>query len=117
LSPDSRQLSAGESHLIKRHTADVKLNVKMSCKKYLTYDYPQTSQQRLLDLARYVGADVAMDRAGKGELVQKLEQQLIELLDKEAVVFMPSGRMAQLVALKLWCNRLFPGSRYIREAI
>jgi len=90
--------------LIKRHAADVKLNVKMSCRKFLTYDYPQTAQQRLLDLARYAGADTAMDRAGKGELVEKLGQRLTELLDKEAVVFMPSGRMAQLIALKLWCN-------------
>jgi threonine aldolase len=91
--------------LIKRHTADVKLNVKMGCKKFLTYDYPQTAQQRLLDLARYAGPDVAMDRPGRGELFEKLEHQLIELLGKEAVVFMPSGRMAQLIALKLWCDR------------
>jgi threonine aldolase len=91
--------------LINSHTADVKLNVKMSCKKFLTYDYPQTAQQRLLDLARHVRADVAMDRAGKGELVDELEHWLIKLLGKEAVVFMPSGRMAQLIALKLWCDR------------
>jgi threonine aldolase len=77
----------------------------MRCKKYLTYDYPQTAQQRLLDLARYAGADVAMDRPGKGELFEKLEHRLIELLGKEAVVFMPSGRMAQMIALKLWCDR------------
>jgi threonine aldolase len=98
-------LLEGGSHLIKRHAADVKVNVKMRCKKFLTYDYPQTAQQRLLDLARHAGADVAMDRAGKGELVEKLEHRLIKLLDKEAVVFMPSGRMAQLIALKLWCER------------
>jgi threonine aldolase len=91
--------------LIKRHTADVKVNVKMRCKKYLTYDYPQTAQQRLLELARYAGADVAMDRPGRGELFERLELRLIELLGKEAVVFMPSGRMAQMIALKLWCDR------------
>jgi threonine aldolase len=77
----------------------------MRCKKFLTYDYPQTAQQRLLELARYAGDDVAMDRGGKGELVVKLEARLIQLLGKEAVVFMPSGRMAQLIALKLWCDR------------
>jgi len=91
--------------LIKRHTADDKVNVKIRCKQFLTYDYPQTAQQRLHDLARYVGADVAMDRPGKGELFEKLEHQLIELLGKEAVAFMPSGRMAQMIALKLWCDR------------
>ena len=41
----------------------------------------------------------------RGELVEQLEHRLIELLGKEAVVFMPSGRMAQLIALKLWCDR------------
>lgn len=89
----------------KRKAANVKANVKKRCKKFLTYDYPQTAQQRLLDLARYAGSDAAMDRAGQGELVDQLEHRLIELLGKEAVVFMPSGRMAQLIALKLWCER------------
>ncbi len=105
LSPPGRIAPAGESHLIKRHAAGVKANVKMRCKKFLTYDYPQTAQQRLLDLARYAGADVAMDRPGKGELFERLEHRLIELLGKQAVVFMPSGRMAQMIALKLWCDR------------
>ena len=90
--------------MIKRHAAGVKQHVKMRCTKYLTYDYPQTAQQRLHDLAGYVGADVPMDRPGKGELFEKLEHRLIELLDKEAVIFMPSGRMAQMIALKLWCD-------------
>jgi len=58
----------------------------------------------LLDLAGYVGADVAMDRPGRGELFEMLEHQLTELLDKEAVIFMPSGRMAQMIALNLWCD-------------
>ncbi len=91
--------------MIKRNAAGVKANVKKRCKQFLTYDYPQTAQQRLLDLARYAGADAAMDRAGKGELVEQLVHRLTELLAKEAVVFMPSGRMAQLIALKLWCDR------------
>jgi threonine aldolase len=96
---------AEENLSMKRHPADIKADVKKACKKFLTYDYAQTAQQRLLDLAQYVGDEVAMDRAGKGELVEQLEDKLIELLDKEAVVFMPSGRMAQLIALKLWCER------------
>jgi hypothetical protein len=49
--------------LIKRHAADVNLNVKMGCKKFLTYDYPQTARQRLRDLAGDPGADVAMDQS------------------------------------------------------
>lgn len=90
--------------MIKRNTADVKANVKKRCKKFLTYDYPQTAQQRLLDLARYIDSSTEMDRPGRGELVEQLEKRMTELLGKEAVVFMPSGRMAQLIALKLWCE-------------
>jgi threonine aldolase len=105
LSPVAGVAAEGESHLIKRHAAGVKNDVKMRCKKFLTYDYPQTAQQRLLELARYAGPDVAMDRPGKGELFEQLEQRLVKLLDKEAVAFMPSGRMAQMIALKLWCDR------------
>lgn len=91
--------------MAKSNLSQAKARAKKRCKKFLSYDYPQTAQQRLLDLARYVDADTAMDRAGKGELVERLEQRLISLLDKEAVVFMASGRMAQLIALKIWTQR------------
>jgi len=90
---------------VKSNLSDVKASAKKRCKKFLSYDYPQTAQQRLLDLAGYVGADAAMDRAGTGELVEQLEQRLISLLGKEAVVFMASGKMAQMLALKIWTER------------
>jgi threonine aldolase len=91
--------------LVKSNLSQVKASAKKRCKKFLSYDYPQTAQQRLLDLARYVDADTAMDRAGRGELVEQLEKRLTSLLDKEAVVFMASGKMAQLIALKIWTER------------
>jgi threonine aldolase len=91
--------------LLKNNFSQAKARAKKRCKKFLSYDYPQSARQRLLDLARYVGTDAAMDRAGTGELVEELEQRLISLLRKEAVVFMSSGKMAQLIALKIWTER------------
>jgi threonine aldolase len=48
------------------------------------------------------------DRYGKGARVERLEARIAELLGKEAAVFMPSGTMAQQIALRIWCDRRGP---------
>lgn len=45
------------------------------------------------------------DRYGSGALIDAFEQKIATLLGKEAAVFMPSGTMAQQIALRLWCDR------------
>jgi len=51
------------------------------------------------------------DRYGEGERLQRLEGRIAELLAKEAAVFMPSGTMAQQIALRIWSDRR--GSRTV----
>lgn len=51
--------------------------------------------------ARGAEADVY----GEGGLLAALEQQVASLLGKEAAVFMPSGVMAQLIAVRLYTER------------
>jgi threonine aldolase len=51
------------------------------------------------------------DRYGDGELIGSFERKVASLLGKPAAVFMPSGTMAQLIALRIWCERA--GSRRI----
>lgn len=46
-------------------------------------------------------ADVPGDRYGEGELPERLEARVAGLLGKEAAVWLPSGTMAQQVALRL----------------
>ena len=45
------------------------------------------------------------DRYGEGELIEGFERKVATLLGKAAAVFMPSGTMAQLIALRIWCGR------------
>jgi threonine aldolase len=44
------------------------------------------------------------DHYGREGFVTELEKEVAELLGKEAAVFMPSGTMAQPIALRLWAD-------------
>ncbi|MTJ83645.1 MAG: threonine aldolase [Telmatospirillum sp.] len=48
---------------------------------------------------------VARDFYGEGELIAGLERKVAGLLGKQAAVFMPTGKMAQAVALRIWTER------------
>lgn len=52
------------------------------------------------------GEDQAtVDRYGRGELAERLERRVAELLGKDAAVWMPSGTMAQQIALRIHAER------------
>lgn len=80
-------------------------SVRASCTKFLSYDYPISAKQMMQRLADYAPPELPHDDFGRGELFDLLEGRLARLLGKEAAVFMPTGRMAQLVGLKLWCQK------------
>ena len=48
----------------------------------------------------------AADRYGDGDLIQSFEAKVAALLGKPAAAFMVSGTMAQLIALRIWCERV-----------
>jgi threonine aldolase len=62
-------------------------------------------RDRLEELARLVDERERPDRYGEGERLERLERRTAELLGKDAAVFMPSGTMAQQIALRIWCDR------------
>ncbi|HEX9390579.1 MAG TPA: beta-eliminating lyase-related protein [Usitatibacteraceae bacterium] len=45
------------------------------------------------------------DVYGSGRLINEFEQKIASLLGKPAAVFMPSGTMAQQIALRIWSER------------
>jgi threonine aldolase len=49
--------------------------------------------------------DERPDRYGSGERIERLERRVADLLGQEAAVFMPSGTMAQQIALRIWSER------------
>lgn len=71
----------------------------------LAHHARRSIRQVLLDLAEHVGGDVGEDHYGTGEVVESFEQRVADLLGKEAAVLMPSGTMAQQIALRIWCDR------------
>ncbi len=49
--------------------------------------------------------DLAFDRYGEAPWLAEFEARIAVELGKEAAVFMPSGTMAQQIALRIWCDR------------
>jgi threonine aldolase len=45
------------------------------------------------------------DMYGSGARIERLESRVAELLGKEGAVFMPTGTMAQQIALRIWSER------------
>jgi threonine aldolase len=62
-------------------------------------------REHLHELADATGEDERVDLYGSGERIERLEQRVAALLGKEAAVFMPSGTMAQPIALRIWSER------------
>lgn len=66
---------------------------------------PLTLAEELRRLADWCEAgEVLHDMYGEGALVQGFERKLADLLGKPAAVFMPSGVMAQLAAVRIWAE-------------
>ena len=62
-------------------------------------------REQLERLTQLVDATERRDRYGEGERLERLERRTAQLLGKEAGAFMPSGTMAQQIALRIWCDR------------
>jgi threonine aldolase len=77
----------------------------LQCERTLNGHPPQSMRAELLALAETVGPDEQPDRYGGGALIEAFEREIAELLGKEAAVFMPSGTMAQQIALRIWSAR------------
>ncbi len=59
----------------------------------------------LKEAFEHVDGKTGSDHYGNGELIEQFQQQMAEVLGKQAAVFFPSGTMAQQIALRIWCDR------------
>lgn len=75
------------------------------CERFLNGHGPLRPKEALAELAGHVGSDEEPDMYGAGALIEQFEREIAALLGQEAAVFMPSGTMAQQIALRLWCDR------------
>jgi threonine aldolase len=87
--------------------------IRSACPRRLAGGPPEERRPHavLTQLVAMVQAGVEQDTYGEGSLVEDLEARVAELLGKQAAVFMPSGTMAQQIALRIWCDRA--GSRTV----
>jgi threonine aldolase len=79
--------------------------VRRACTRFLTHHYPVTPHAALGDLAAWADPGLEGDRYGGGPLIADFEAELAALLGKEAALFLPSGTMAQPIALRIWADR------------
>ena len=75
------------------------------CNKFFGYRPANTFAERMQEIVQSEYAKIPLDHYGNGGFVTLLEQEVAELLGHEAAVFMPSGTMAQQIALRIWCDQ------------
>ncbi len=57
------------------------------------------------DMADALDGDEYPDRYGEGGQITAFEAEIAAMFGKETAVFMPSGTMAQQIAIRIWCER------------
>jgi threonine aldolase len=75
-----------------------------SCERWLAGRRPVTAAELLRSAAEGLPADGRPDQYGEGELVEGFERRVTELLGTADGVLMPSGTMAQQIALRIHCD-------------
>ncbi len=95
-------LKKGEKLMVNRTK-----EVLTKCDNSLYGHYPHfVSMKKILqELQEYVKEDEYGDDYGEGDYIANFEKQIADLLGKESAVFMPSGTMAQQIALRIWCEK------------
>src|SRR5688572_4271825 len=79
--------------------------VLAACERFASGHGRQAPHDVLAELAAWTDAGIARDTYGKGEVIEGFGRDVAQLLGTEAAVFMPSGTMAQQIAMRLWCDR------------
>jgi threonine aldolase len=92
--PDTRILSEDERRAI-----------FLTCERFLSGYAPQRPAETLAALAREAAETPEADHYGEGAVIEDFEREIATLLGKEAAIFMPSGTMAQQIALRIWSER------------
>lgn len=81
-------------------------NLKLNCEKFVSGHLPQKPGEEFALIAEYCRENnFAADVYGTGELINSFEQKVAKLLGFSAACFMPSGTMAQQIALKIYAEK------------
>jgi threonine aldolase len=83
-------------------TDDEAVTLRAGCSRFLGGHGPVD----VADMLATIPVETVVDRYGDGGVVAELEREVAELLGKPASVFLPTGTMAQQLALRLHAERL-----------
>src|SRR5262245_17585730 len=75
------------------------------CSRFLVGHGLAPLKTTLAAIAQEAGEDERGDVYGEGEAIQRFEREVATLLGKPVAVFLPSGTMAQQIALRIWSDR------------
>ncbi len=79
--------------------------IRARCSRSISYHRRRGPKETLATLAAAIDESFAPDFYGAGPPIEEFEKEIAARLGKEAAVFMPSGTMAQPIALRLWAER------------
>ena len=102
--PTAEPLSADTISDAERHA------LREGCDRAIQHHGLLTAADALAELSSLPAADLTSDDYGDGGSVAVLEAEVRALLDKPAAAFMPSGTMAQQIALRVHADRRTAGS-------
>ncbi|HZE95575.1 MAG TPA: beta-eliminating lyase-related protein [Planctomycetota bacterium] len=78
----------------------------LGCTRFLSGAAPRPAHEEYREIADYMKATGAEpDVYGVGEFLNGFEEEIAALLGYPAAVFMPTGIMAQQIALRIWADR------------
>ena len=86
-------------------SASERQNVFRACERFLIGHGPRNIPAELALLAQTADPAQATDSYGTGGALEELEQEVAALLGKPAALFLPSGTMAQQIALRVHAER------------
>ena len=84
---------------------DERARLQHDCERSLRGHGLRSAADMLAELGTLSAEELAADEYGSGGVVTTLETEVRELLGKPAAVFMPSGTMAQQIALRIHADR------------
>lgn len=87
-------------------TKEERQKLREGCRVVLPgFRAPAPAEEFRLIAAWCASHDVAHDVYGEGRLIEDFERRIADLTGKAAAAFMPSGVMAQLIAIRIWTER------------
>jgi threonine aldolase len=81
-------------------------NLKLACERFVPGHLPQKAGEEFALIADWCRENnFGQDYYGKGDLINSFENKVADPLGFEAACFMPSGTMAQQIALKIYAEK------------